>query len=168
MITPMTFTSEYREAGGPSADNAAVSIAQEKSRTPAGSLRYACCVHRRTISNGKIEKMAGTPTLDEAEDEAPNAEPTLKPTSKGTSNTASSTPVVLPSIKRKLMVQSENTEKGRARARRSRSLERDEREHEARLAALRTSIDAGDRSGVAKGDVFRRVRKLFKLPGVSR
>lgn len=40
-----------------------------------------------------------------------------------------------------------------------RALEREEREHEAKLAALRSAIDAGDSSGIARGDVFRRVRK---------
>ncbi|HVO97365.1 MAG TPA: type II toxin-antitoxin system ParD family antitoxin [Bryobacteraceae bacterium] len=45
-----------------------------------------------------------------------------------------------------------------------RSLERDEREYEARLRALRAAIDEGDASGMAKGDVFARVRKSLKLP----
>jgi antitoxin ParD1/3/4 len=44
-----------------------------------------------------------------------------------------------------------------------RSLEREEREHQAKLAALRAAIDAGDGSGVAQGDVFARVRKTLKL-----
>jgi hypothetical protein len=34
---------------------------------------------------------------------------------------------------------------------------------EARLAALRTAIDAGDSSGIAEGDVFARVRKVLNL-----
>ena len=35
-----------------------------------------------------------------------------------------------------------------------RALEREEREYEAKLAALRSAIDAGDSSGIARGDVF--------------
>jgi hypothetical protein len=31
------------------------------------------------------------------------------------------------------------------------------------LAALRTAIDEGDRSGIAEGDVFAQVRKTLKL-----
>jgi antitoxin ParD1/3/4 len=34
-----------------------------------------------------------------------------------------------------------------------RALERDEREYEAKLAALRSAIDAGDSRGIARGDV---------------
>ncbi len=45
-----------------------------------------------------------------------------------------------------------------------RTLEREEQQYEAKLAALRTAIDIGDTSGVAEGDVFRRVRKSLKLP----
>jgi antitoxin ParD1/3/4 len=45
-----------------------------------------------------------------------------------------------------------------------RTLERKEREYEAKLAALRTAIDEGDASGVARGDVFARVRKTLNLP----
>lgn len=45
-----------------------------------------------------------------------------------------------------------------------RTLDRDEREHEARLAALRDAIDDGDASGIAKGDVFARVRKKLRVP----
>jgi antitoxin ParD1/3/4 len=48
-----------------------------------------------------------------------------------------------------------------------RTLEREEREHEAKLAALRAAIDAGDASGIVEGNVFGRVRKALKLP-VSR
>ncbi len=48
-----------------------------------------------------------------------------------------------------------------------RTLEREERRYEAKLAALRAAIDEGDASGVAEGNVFRRVRKTLKLP-VSR
>ena len=45
-----------------------------------------------------------------------------------------------------------------------RSLERQEREFEAKLAALRAAIDEGDASGIAPGNVFSRVRKARKLP----
>lgn len=45
-----------------------------------------------------------------------------------------------------------------------RSLDRDEQEYEARLAVLRSAIDEGDSSGIAEGDVFRRVRKRLNLP----
>ncbi len=44
-----------------------------------------------------------------------------------------------------------------------RTLEREERQYEAKLAALRTAIDEGDASGIAKGKVFDRVRKTLKL-----
>jgi antitoxin ParD1/3/4 len=46
-----------------------------------------------------------------------------------------------------------------------RTLERDEQEYAAKLAALRSAVDEGDRSGVAEGDIFGRVRKALKLPG---
>ncbi len=49
-----------------------------------------------------------------------------------------------------------------------RSLEREEQEYEAKLAALRAAIDEGDASGVAEGDVFARVRKTLKLPTTRR
>jgi antitoxin ParD1/3/4 len=49
-----------------------------------------------------------------------------------------------------------------------RNLEREERQYEAKMAALRTAIDEGDASGVAAGDVFARVRKTLKLPGSPR
>lgn len=49
-----------------------------------------------------------------------------------------------------------------------RTLEREEREYEAKLAALRTAIDEGDASGVAEGKVFARVREAFKLPARTR
>lgn len=49
-----------------------------------------------------------------------------------------------------------------------RALERDEQEHEARLAALRAAIDEGDASGIAKGDVFARVRKSLNLHSARR
>ena len=45
-----------------------------------------------------------------------------------------------------------------------RTLEREEQEFEAKLAALREAIDEGDRSGVARGDVFAQVRRKLKLP----
>jgi antitoxin ParD1/3/4 len=45
-----------------------------------------------------------------------------------------------------------------------RTLERDEREYEAKLAAVQAAIDEGDASGVARGDVFARVRKSLNLP----
>ena len=48
-----------------------------------------------------------------------------------------------------------------------RALERDEQEHEAKLAALRAAIDEGDASGIAKGNVFARVRKTLS-PGSRR
>jgi len=48
-----------------------------------------------------------------------------------------------------------------------RTLEREERQYEAKLAALRAAIDEGDASGIARGYIFRRVRKAIKLP-VSR
>jgi len=44
-----------------------------------------------------------------------------------------------------------------------RTLEREEREYEAKLAALRVAIDEGDASGIAKGNPFDRVRKALKL-----
>jgi len=44
-----------------------------------------------------------------------------------------------------------------------RTLEREERQYEAKLAALRTAIDEGDASGIAKGSAFDRVRKILKL-----
>ena len=45
-----------------------------------------------------------------------------------------------------------------------RTLEREEQEHEAKIAALRKAIDEGDASGIATGDVFARVRRKFNLP----
>ncbi len=48
-----------------------------------------------------------------------------------------------------------------------RTLEREERRYEAKLAALQSAIDEGDASGIAEGNVFGRVRKALKLP-VSR
>jgi antitoxin ParD1/3/4 len=45
-----------------------------------------------------------------------------------------------------------------------RTLEREEREYEAKLAALQAAIDEGDASGIAGGNVFGRVRKALKIP----
>ena len=49
-----------------------------------------------------------------------------------------------------------------------RTLEREEQQYQAKLAALRAAIDEGDASGVAAGDVFARVRKTLKLPATRR
>jgi len=49
-----------------------------------------------------------------------------------------------------------------------RTLEREEQRFEAKLAALRSAIDEGDKSGIVEGDVFARVRKSLKLPVSSR
>lgn len=49
-----------------------------------------------------------------------------------------------------------------------RTLEREEQEYEAKLAALRAAIDEGDASGSARGNAFGRVRKTLKLPGSPR
>ena len=43
-----------------------------------------------------------------------------------------------------------------------RTLEREEQQFEAKLAALRTAIDAGDASGVAEGNSFQRVRQTLQ------
>jgi len=43
-----------------------------------------------------------------------------------------------------------------------RTLEREEQQFEAKLAALRTAIDEGDASGVAKGNPFGRVRRALQ------
>ena len=45
-----------------------------------------------------------------------------------------------------------------------RTLEREEREYEEKLAALRKAIDEGDASGIATGDVFARIRGKLNLP----
>jgi ribosomal protein S20 len=45
---------------------------------------------------------------------------------------------------------------------------RDEREYEAKLAALRSAIDKGDSSGVAKGNAFARVRRKLNLQAKPR
>jgi len=44
-----------------------------------------------------------------------------------------------------------------------RTLEREERVFEAKLAALRAAIDEGDASGLAEGDVFAQVRETLNL-----
>ena len=44
-----------------------------------------------------------------------------------------------------------------------RTLEREEQQYEAKLAALRTAIDKGDASGIAEGNSFERVRQTLKL-----
>jgi antitoxin ParD1/3/4 len=49
-----------------------------------------------------------------------------------------------------------------------RTLERDEREYEAKLAAVREAIDEGDASGIARDKVFARVRKTLQLPATPR
>ena len=49
-----------------------------------------------------------------------------------------------------------------------RTLEREEREIEVKLAALRTAIDEGEASGVARGNSFARIRKSLKLPAQAR
>ncbi len=45
-----------------------------------------------------------------------------------------------------------------------RVLERDEREYEEKLAALRAAIDEGLASGIAEPGVFSRIRKKYGLP----
>ena len=45
-----------------------------------------------------------------------------------------------------------------------RTLEREELEYEAKLAALRAAIDEGDASGIAERNVFGRVRKTLNIP----
>ena len=40
---------------------------------------------------------------------------------------------------------------------------REDQEYDAKLAALRTAINEGMASGIAEGDVFRRVFKRLKL-----
>jgi antitoxin ParD1/3/4 len=45
-----------------------------------------------------------------------------------------------------------------------RTLEREERRFEAKLAPLQTAIDAGDDSGIAERNSFDRVRQALKLP----
>jgi antitoxin ParD1/3/4 len=45
-----------------------------------------------------------------------------------------------------------------------RLLERDEREHEEKIAALREAINEGIESGMAKPGVISRIRKKHRLP----
>ena len=49
-----------------------------------------------------------------------------------------------------------------------RTLAREEREYEAKLAALRSAIDEGDASGIAESNVFDRVRKSLNIPTARR
>ena len=49
-----------------------------------------------------------------------------------------------------------------------RILEREEEQYEAKLAALRAAIDEGDASGIARGNVFTRVRRTLKRPVMRR
>ena len=49
-----------------------------------------------------------------------------------------------------------------------RTLEREEQQYQAKLAALRAAVDEGDASGIAAGDMFARVRKTLKLPAKPR
>jgi len=48
-----------------------------------------------------------------------------------------------------------------------RTLEREEQEYEAKMAALRKALDEGMASGVAKGDVLARIRRKLNLPKVG-
>ena len=49
-----------------------------------------------------------------------------------------------------------------------RLLERDERENQEKVKALRGAIEAGFASGVAQPGVFSRIRKKYKLPARER
>ena len=49
-----------------------------------------------------------------------------------------------------------------------RTLDREDKLCQAKLEALRSAIDAGDTSGIAKGNVFERVRSKLHLPRTSR
>ena len=49
-----------------------------------------------------------------------------------------------------------------------RSLERDEREYEEKLAALRAALAEGDASGIAEGDVFARIRAEIKARAAAK
>jgi antitoxin ParD1/3/4 len=49
-----------------------------------------------------------------------------------------------------------------------RRLEHEDREYEAKLAALRTAIDEGDASGIFEGDPFASVREERKFRARSR
>ncbi|MGA3326439.1 MAG: type II toxin-antitoxin system ParD family antitoxin [Terriglobia bacterium] len=44
-----------------------------------------------------------------------------------------------------------------------RTLEREEQQYEAKLAALKRAIDEGDASGIAPGNPFARVRQALKI-----
>jgi len=44
-----------------------------------------------------------------------------------------------------------------------RSLDREERTYEVKLARLRSAIDEGDASGIAEGDPFKRIREKLGL-----
>jgi antitoxin ParD1/3/4 len=44
-----------------------------------------------------------------------------------------------------------------------RTLEREEQQYDAKLAALRVAIDEGDASGIAEDGVFTRVRKQLNI-----
>ncbi len=45
-----------------------------------------------------------------------------------------------------------------------RLLEKEEREYEEKIAALREAIAVGDASGVAEEDVFERIREKYGIP----
>ena len=45
-----------------------------------------------------------------------------------------------------------------------RTLDLEEKLHQAKLDAIRLAIKAGDASGIARGDVFSRVRRKLRLP----
>ena len=49
-----------------------------------------------------------------------------------------------------------------------RTLEREERQFEEKLSALRAAIDEGDASGTVPGNPFAQVRKKLILPGPGR
>lgn len=49
-----------------------------------------------------------------------------------------------------------------------RTLEREEREYEAKLAVVRAAIDEGDASGIAEDGVFERVLESLKLSKTRR
>ena len=49
-----------------------------------------------------------------------------------------------------------------------RSLEREERRYDVKLAKLRAMIDEGDASGIAEGNAFERVRAKLGLPRAHR
>ena len=49
-----------------------------------------------------------------------------------------------------------------------RTMEREEREYEAKLSGLRAAIDDGDTSGVSTGNSFERARAALKNPRKGR